>query len=312
VLCLGLIFLLAGCAPDATDTYGRTIIRIAYLPITHSAAVMVLPEVTRDDERFAVELVRFTAWPEVVEALRSGRVDGASMLLEVAFRASETNDALVSISLSHRDGNVIVVDNTIESYHDLIGRTIAIPHTLSPHNTLLRMVLEREGIDIDDVNIIEISPAEMPFTMAARAISAFVVAEPWGSLAEVRGIGRILETSNEIIPCSVCCLLVFNSNLLMEHEGLLDWLLCQFELAAAYAHAMDDVVFDAFRRSARFEREIIAQSLEITNFENLIFTREDFDEITNAILRFDIMSRVPNFDDFVINHEVRGCCHENP
>jgi len=273
---------------------------------------MILPEVTRDDERFVIELVRFTAWPEVVEALRAGRVDGASMLLEVAFRASETNDDLISISLSHRDGNVIVVDNSIECYHDLIGKTVAIPHTLSPHSTLLRMVLEREGIDINDINIVEISPAEMPFTMAARAISAFVVAEPWGSLAEVRGIGRILETSNDIIPCSVCCVLVFNNNLLMEHEGLLDWLLCNFETAAAYAHVVDDMVLDAFRQSTRFEREIIEQSLEITNFENLVFTREDFDEITSAILRFEIMSRVPNFDDFIINHEVRGCCHVEP
>ena len=298
-LCFVLMLILTGCSPSETDAYGRTIIRIAYLPITHSAAVMVLPEVVRDDERFQIELARFTAWPEVVEALRAGRVDGASMLFEVAVRAFETDDSLVAVSLSHRDGNVIVVDNSIENYHDLIGQTVAIPHTLSPHYSLLRMVLEREGIDINDINLVEISPAEMPFTMAARAISAYVVAEPWGSLAEERGIGRVLERSNEIIPCSVCCLLVFNNNLLNEHDGLLEWLLENFETAASHAQAADEKVLTAFARSTRFEREIIMRSLANTNFDNLTFTREDFDSVTEYILRFGVMDSLPDFNDFV-------------
>ena len=304
IACLVLIFILAGCSSLNAAADGRTVIRVAYLPITHSAAVMVLPEVARGDENFKVELVRFTAWPEVVEALRAGRVDGASMLLEVAIRAFEMDDSLVTVSLSHRDGNVIVVDNSIESYHDLIGKTVAIPHTFSPHYSLLRMVLEREGIDINDINLVEISPAEMPFTMAARAISAYVVAEPWGSLAEERGIGRILERSNEIIPNSVCCLLVFNNNLFEEYDGLLDWLLEHFEIAASHAQAEDEKVLAAFRQHTSFEEAIIRRSLANTNFDNLIFTQEDFDSVTEAILRFGVLDAVPNFNDFV------RCCHE--
>ena len=293
------IFTLTGCLSSNANAQGRTVIRIAYLPITHSAAVMVLPEVTRYDENFYIQLVRFTAWPEVVEALRAGRVDGASILLEVAMRAFVMDNNLTAISLSHRDGNVIVVDNTIETYQDLIGRTVAIPHTLSPHNILWQMVLEREGMDINDINLIELSPAEMPFSMAAGAIAAYIVAEPWGSLAEVRGVGRIIETSNEIIPHSACCVFMFNSNMFDQHEGLEEWLMQQFDIATNLAHNHSEDIFYAFRRSTSFERAIIEKSLEFTTFYDLLFTLEDFNDATERILHFNIMDSVPNFHDFV-------------
>jgi len=288
---------LTGCGNDGAD--GRTVIRIAYLPITHSAAVMVLPEVTQNDPDFYIQLVRFTAWPEVVEALNARRVDGASILLEVAMNVFNMDNTLTAVSLSHRDGNVIVVDNTIECYTCLIGRTVAIPHPLSPHNTLLRMVLERENIPVGALNLRDISPAEMPFSMAARAISAYVVAEPWGTLAEVRGVGRILETSNEALPRSVCCVVIFNSAVFDQYPGLYEWFIGEFARAAEYVQARDEKVFRAFHRSTSFEREIIERSLENTCFEDLTFTREDFYFATDLILRFDILSRIPNFNDFV-------------
>ena len=303
-LVCALVILLTGCRQEPSDAVHGYVVRIAYLPITHSAAVMALPHVA--DGTYDIQLVRFSAWPEVVEALRARRVDGASMLMEVAIRAFEMDDSLVTVSLSHRDGNVIVVDNSIESFQDLIGQTVAIPHMLSPHYSLLRMAFEREGMSVDDVNLVEISPAEMPFTMAARAISAYVVAEPWGSLAEARGIGRILERSNEILPDSVCCLLVFNNNLLEEHDGLLDWLLKNFEVAAGHAQDASEEVFAAFRNSTRFEREIIEQSLANTNFHDLTFTEYDFNRAAEYILRFGVLEDMPNFNAFIAGN----CCHE--
>ena len=292
-----LLIPLTGCS--RANDHNQPTVRIAYIPITHSAAVMVLPEIAQPDDDFRIELIRFTAWPEVVEALRAGHVDAASILIEVAMRAFEMDDSLAVVSLSHRDGNVIVVSNDIRSYACLVGQTVAIPHALSPHNALLRKVLEREGIGIDEINLVEISPAEMPFTMAARAISAYVVAEPWGSLAEARGIGRILENSDEIRPDAVCCVMLFNTQIFEAYDGLHDWFLNRFEEAAALAEARHDSVFNAFRRRTNFEIEIIAQSLENTSFQNLVFTAEDFESVAETILRFEILETIPHFEDFV-------------
>jgi len=305
-LLLFLLFLLilAACSSDPRTAQGRTVIRIAYLPITHSAAVMILPDVTRYDENYYIQLERFTSWPEVSEALRAGHVDGASMLFEVALTIHERDNSFRALGLSHRDGNVIVVGNYIEEFQDLIGRNVAIPHVLSPHYILLRTVLERENIDRSDLNIRDLSPAEMPFTMAARAISAYVVAEPWGSLAEARGIGHILETSNEVFPQSICCILLFNENIFIQNEGLYEWFTEQFLIAAAYAQARDEKVFNAFQQATSFERDIIEQSLSNTNFIDLELTEQDYVNVTEHILRFGIHERVPHFHNFVLG----GCC----
>ena len=298
LMIIGFLLFFSSCGNASGETHETDVIRIAYLPITHSAAVMMLPYVTEHADEFSVELVRFTTWPEVVEALRSGHVDGASILFEVAVTAFQMGSPLAVVSLSHRDGNVLVVDNTVHDIHCLVGRTVAIPHALSPHLTLLNKVLTDAGLSLDDINLVEISPAEMPFSMAARAISAYVVAEPWGSLAEQRGAGRILVDSRDIIPDSVCCLLVFNTDLLEANEGLLSWLTEKFYIASLITSSDNETVIEEFRRLTGFEREIIHRSLANTTFYNLEFTRQDFYTTRANVLRYGVLNDFPMFNHF--------------
>ena len=293
--------LMAGCAGGGGGEDAQ-VLRIAYLPISHSAAVMMLPHVVGEDSDFAVELVRFTTWPEVAEALLSGHVDGASILFEVAVTAFLMDAPIGVVSLSHRDGNVLVVDNTVQDIHCLVGRTVAIPHAHSPHYTLLGKVLAEAGLSFDDINLVEISPAEMPFSMAARAISAYVVAEPWGSIAEQRGAGRILVDSRDAIPDSVCCLFVLNSDLVSENPGLLEWIKATFALASAAAHLGDETVIEVFRQFTGFDRYVVYRSLANTNFHNLAFTQEDFDKTIEYVLRYGLLTDFPAFSDFSL------CC----
>ncbi|MCL2398839.1 MAG: ABC transporter substrate-binding protein [Defluviitaleaceae bacterium] len=294
-----LVFLsFTACSRQEEDS--RTI-RIAYLPITHSAAVMLMGQVIDDDAPYTIELVRFTTWPDVVDALRVGRVDGASILFEVAMQASlqiaEIDSSFDMISLSHRDGNVLVVDNYITSYRDLIGRTVAIPHRLSPQHTLLQMVLEREGIDPGVLNIIEISPAEMPFTLASGAIAAYIVAEPFGSISEAAGVGRIFETSNQINPNSVCCVMVFRN---MDNEPeLREWLIDKFNYALKKAQSEEGYILEVFRQHSTTSDDVIRQAFSNITFDNLELSYEEYLAITYDILRHGVMTRVPDFCDFV-------------
>lgn len=297
--CVGLLLAgLSGCNAGNGTAGGQRVIRLAYLPITHSVALMMLPSVASDGDEFRVELVRFTTWPEVAEALRSGHVDGASILFEVAATAHMMGSQMGVVSLSHRDGNVLVVDNTVEDIFCLVGRTVAIPHSHSPHYTLLNKVLTDAGLTLDDINLVEISPAEMPFSMAARAISAYVVAEPWGSLAQQRGVGRILVDSRDVIPDSVCCLFVMNESVIAYNDGLLDWLHGQFHLAAELASLGGEGVVEAFRLSTGFDREIILQSLGNTNFHMLGFSEDDFEATIANVLMYGVLSDFPDFCGF--------------
>jgi len=80
-------------------------------------------------KNFKLELVKFGSWTELVDALNSGKVDGASMLIELAMKAKEQGIDLKAVALGHRDGNVVVVSKDINKVEDLKGK--ALPYQAS-------------------------------------------------------------------------------------------------------------------------------------------------------------------------------------
>lgn len=273
-------------------------IRIAYLPITHSLVPMMMADDYFEQEPFHIELVRFSTWPDVVEALRTGRVDGASILFEVALLAQQ-HGGFTLFRLSHRNGNVVVVGNDIVDYHDLIGRTVAIPHQRSPQNTLLQIILEREGISPTDIHIIDLSPPEMPFTMASGAIAAFIVAEPFGAVAEDVGIGRIMETSDDILPGAICCVMIFRDEFLEDFPEAQEWLKARFDTATGRAQTDDDAALTTLRRHSTTRDSALARSLHNTTFDDLLLTYDEYKRITELIVWHGVLEYIPSFDAFV-------------
>ena len=61
---------------------GKKTIKIGYLPITH--AVPLYMENELKNENFKIELVKFGSWPELMDALNTGRIDGASVLIPIS------------------------------------------------------------------------------------------------------------------------------------------------------------------------------------------------------------------------------------
>ena len=64
-------------------------VKIAYLPLTHALAVMELAEEQKDNPNLRIELVKYSSWTELLDALNTGKVDGASVLLELAMTAKQ-------------------------------------------------------------------------------------------------------------------------------------------------------------------------------------------------------------------------------
>ena len=96
--------------------------------------------------------MKFGSWPELAEALNAGKVDGASMLIELAVKAREQGFDLKVVALGHRDGNVVVVSKNINKAEDLKGKTFAIPSRLPAHNILLHIMLKNNGLSYSDLN----------------------------------------------------------------------------------------------------------------------------------------------------------------
>ena len=112
------LFLTAGCGESPTtpraETNGAKTIRIAYLPITHALPLFATEELQTADGPVKIELIKYGSWPELMDALNTGKVDGASVLAELAVKAKEQGIDVKAAALGHRDGNAIIVSNDIE------------------------------------------------------------------------------------------------------------------------------------------------------------------------------------------------------
>ncbi len=280
----------------------KTVIKVAYLPITHALPVLEEADLINNDpnSNVKVELIRYGSWPELLDALNTGNVDAASVLVELAIKAKEQGIDLKALALGHTDGNVLVVDNEIQDASQLKGKTIAIPHRQSSHYLLVIEALARANLTIDDVNIVEIAPTEMPSALASKQISAYCVAEPFGAKSVSLNIGKVLFTSQELWPHSICCALVFNNLFLKNHPELAKEFIRKYHESA---HALENKEHALEVASKKFKQDkaTLEQSLAWISFDNLQITEENYQKLSERIINAKLSDKVPEYKDFVVN-----------
>ena len=102
--CLALSLVACGGAGKSKASESVETVKIAYLPITHSLAVLKEAKELEKNENIQVELVKYGSWPELLDALNSGQVDGASVLIELAMKSKAEGIGIKAVALGHRDG----------------------------------------------------------------------------------------------------------------------------------------------------------------------------------------------------------------
>ncbi len=287
---LALLSFVPGCSRSSEKK-----IRIAYLPLTHA---VVVQELAASDE-LEIELIKYGSWPELLDALNTGRVDAASVLIEPAMKAREQGIGLTALALGHRDGNAIIVANDVNVPGDLRGKTFAIPHRASSHYILLCELLERNGIEKSDVGIIELPPPEMPSALAAKRISGYCVAEPFGAIAVHGGYGKVLLLCEELWPDSVCCAFVANNRFLAERPE------CAKQLLAAYKTAGNRLADkEVARRHAgtllQQPDEVLQLSLKWISYSDLELTPESYELLRKKMIHCGLSSQPPTYENFIL------------
>lgn len=290
IWCVALALLLASCGRKSDPNT----VRIAYLPITHALPLTELKSV----DGVKVELVKYGSWPELLDALNTGRVDGASVLIELAMKAKAQGIGLTAVALGHTDGNVIVVSQDITSAKDLKGKTFAIPHRASSHHILLQEALTKAGLTINDVNVVEMAPPEMPSALANGQISGYCVAEPFGAAGILGGKGKVLYRSDELWQGSICCGLVLNDRAYLAKKTQLDKVIAAYKAAGKH---LDDkeVALGKAKEILSQKDEVLRQSLEWISYSELDITKTAYDDLAQKVRKYGIIDNPPTFEEFV-------------
>ena len=287
-------------AADTTKTdSSKTNITLGYLPITHALAEFETKELLdkKSDSDIEVTLQKFSSWTDLMDALNSGKIDGASVLVELAMGAVSNGIDLKAAALGHKDGNVVIVSDDISDVRDLKGKTFAIPSNQSSHNILLNDMLALGDLSIDDINVVQLAPSEMPSSLASGSIDGYCVAEPFGAQAVVQGYGHVLYDSTDLWQDSICCALVFNGGFLDKNKETADEFLSTYKEAGSLLD--EGIAKEVAEKYLGQDEKTLDVSLEWIHYDDLDISLDDYEQLSEKVKEYGINDNPPSYNDFI-------------
>ena len=288
---------LAACGNNSAVDGEKPTIKIGYLPITHAVPLYMQNDENYED--YNLELVKFGSWPELMDALNTGAIDGASVLIQLAMNAKEKGIDLKAVALGHRDGNVLIAGNDINSVEELVGKSFAIPSRFSTHNILLYEMLEKHGIAYDEVDVIELPPAEMPAALAEGRIAGYVVAEPFGAISVALENGKVLYQSEEIWKDSIDCGLVLRGKFIEDNKELADKFVTDYVAGGELAQGQDEHMHEVVGQYLTVDQNVLDISLDWISYDNLSIEQESYAILRDALMEMGLSDNPPSYEDFV-------------
>jgi len=275
--------------------------RVGYLPITHSLAVVVADSLNRGKYRnLKPELVKFSSWPELLDAYNSGEIQAASELLVLALAGAERGVPETVVALSHRYGDILTVTKNINSVRDLKGKRVAIPHRMSVHNILLSQTLKKEGLSLKDVEWIEMPPPDMPAALARGDISGFIVAEPFGTKAIQAGFGKKLVNAKDIWPDYICCSLVVNPAFMKQYPAAVKEYVDSFTAAGRFIDSNRHKAIRIARQYMNIDEKVLEQSLSLdVTYSDLLIKRNEVEQLHKYALELNLLKKPVNLVEVI-------------
>lgn len=182
-----------------------------------------------DKGRFPYEYSKYNGWPEIKESLMAGRIQAAYMLAPLVMDLADKKIPVKIVSLGHRSGAVIMVrtESPYRKFRDLAGKRIAIPSRFAVDFLFLRKMLAAENMSVDEIQILEMAPPDMPAALYADAVDAYCTGEPFGAAAERAGYARPLRMTRDEWPNYICCVLTVREELIATNRPMVQDLVNQ-------------------------------------------------------------------------------------
>ena len=179
--------------------------------------------------KYEYEYSKYNGWPEIKESLMSGRIQAGYMLAPLVMDLADKGIPVKIVSLGHRSGAVIMVrtESPYQHFRQLAGKRIAIPSRFAVDFLFLRRMLAQENMRVDEIEIIEMAPPDMPAALYANAVDAYCTGEPFGAAAQSAGYARPLRMTRDEWPKYICCVLTVRGELIAENPALVQDLVNQ-------------------------------------------------------------------------------------
>lgn len=256
------------------------------------------------------EFLRFSGWPELKEALISGKVKAAMLLAPMAMDLADKGIPVKIVSLGHRSGAVIMVktESPYHSFADLRGKRIAIPSRFAVDHIYVRRLMRESGLQVGDLEMVEMPPPDMPAALLAGAVDAYATGEPFGAKSEMAGYARVLHMTRNDWPTYICCVLTVREELIAENRPLVQTLV-NYTMSAG--HWLDDdathrataasIAADQsyFNQAAELIRWVLERPKDRVTYGDLRLMRTEFDSLMRMSVDAGVLPHEVPYDKYI-------------
>lgn len=287
------------------DGATRQKLDVGFLPVTCHLTCPVTDYASRTSQLTRFESQRFTDFPTVADAVKSGRLDATFMVVPLAMKMREQGIPIRIVYLGHRDGSTVIVRKAdpAQSLRDLRGKTFALPTRYSNQNLVIHKLMEQQGVRPEEINFVEVAPPDMPGALAAGAIDAYFVGEPHAAKAELDGTGRVLYFAKDIWPHFISCCLVVTEKLIRERPEVVKDLVRGIAESGEWAenHRLDAarVAAPYFRQNEQVVKYVLTQPPDRVSYRMLTPTHEDLQEIHDMALKSGLLDKPVSMSELV-------------
>jgi NitT/TauT family transport system substrate-binding protein len=223
--------MMGGC--DRYQMKGRRdrLLKVGYLPITDAAPLLAAYQkgFYQAEGLDALPPKKYHSWQAIADAFIKGEVNAIHLLMPMTIwmRYGLEFPGKV-VAWNHTNGSALTVHPEIQRQEDLGGKTLAIPSWYSIHNIVLQILLRERGLHLtpkpshfalkpEEVRLGVLPPADMLSALDRGDIAGYIVAEPYNSAAETRGIGKLLRLTGDIWKDHACCVVFMHEDDIEQH-----------------------------------------------------------------------------------------------
>lgn len=288
---------------------GKRKITVAYIPVTCQLTCPVTDYITKFSQSGEVFLPRmFQGFPEVKEALISDKVQAAFIVAPMAIALKAQGVPIKVVYLGHRYGSAVVVrrDGPIKTFADMRDHTVAIPSRFSDERLILFRAMKVWGIQPKSIRIVEMAPPDVSGALAARAIDAFSMGEPFPSQAEMAGYGRILFQARDYWPDYMSCILIVRQDLIDTRPAIVQLLVDGIARSGLWLdkskphreYAADFVGRFYYHQRPALLRWALTHPLDRVIYSPLAPRKPDFDMVRDLMIQTGVLNRKIEFEEY--------------
>lgn len=267
--------------------------------------------------KFEYQYNKYNGWPEIKESLMAGRIQAGYMLAPLVMDLADKRIPVKIVSLGHRSGAVIMVrtESPYQNFRQLAGKRIAIPSRFAVDFLFLRRLLAAENIRVEELEIIEMPPPDMPAALYADAVDAYCTGEPFGAAAQAAGYARPLRMTRDEWPKYICCVLTVREELIEENPAMVQDLVNQILGAGVWldqqqANREKAVQIAAgrefFNQDPNIIRFVMENPTDRVTYGDLRMIRTEFEELMQLSLEAGTITHPIAYETYVDDRFARN------